>query len=181
MPYIKKAYRGLQEHRYRDNPLEKRFASAWQGAHGDHPFEDVLRMLLRDQGKPRHKSAEPTARERLVAATVVQWLGSPVGQHFLSQVMQGRRAMKGANLGRRFASAWKDENSPPFGDTFRYLMCPPSVPQNNPPEVSDRDRKVAEKILEWLGTDDGQALINDAMQGKPPGERKPTFGRGARR
>lgn len=181
MAYIKKAYRGLHEHRYRDNPLEKRFAAAWQNANGDHAFEDVLRMILRDPQKPRHKSSAPSNRDRTIAATLIQWLGSPVGQHFLSQVMGNRRARKASNLEEKFGRQWEAENKESFGDTFRYLMCPPTIPQNLPPEVSDHDREVAKKMMEWLGTDDGQALIDDAMQGKPPGERKRAFARSARR
>lgn len=72
--------KGLHTHRFKDNPEEKRFADAWldQNKHGNN-----LAHLL-DQ-RPVHQGHPPTPSDRdyVVAATVIQWLGSPVGQIFL--------------------------------------------------------------------------------------------------
>lgn len=72
-------HKGVHTHRFRDNEEEKNFADAWedQNKHGN-----SLAYLLHcgdQQGKP----PEPSARDYEVAATVIQWLGSPVGQCFL--------------------------------------------------------------------------------------------------
>lgn len=65
--------RGLHTHRFKDNPEEKRFAQEWarQG--------NTLAYLLGNGVTP----AEPSDRDAQVAATIIQWLGSPVGQCFL--------------------------------------------------------------------------------------------------
>ena len=70
--------KGLHTHRFKDNPEEKRFADAWsrQNYNGRH-----LGYLL-CCGDQQHAPA-PSDRDEQVAATVIQWLGSPVGQAFL--------------------------------------------------------------------------------------------------
>lgn len=65
---------GLHTHRFRDNPEEERFAKAWADL-GDRHLDCLL------DGADVYQPA--TDRERVVAATVIQWLGSPVGQGFL--------------------------------------------------------------------------------------------------
>ncbi len=67
--------KGLHAHRFRNNPEEKRFSDAWDEM-------NVLCYLLGDGA--RKVPVEP--REEQVAATVIQWLGSPVGQSFLEQL-----------------------------------------------------------------------------------------------
>lgn len=73
---------GSSAHRTANNPEEKRFAEAWTQSNR---FGNTLAHLLNEKGWGRH-SPEPTKRDRFVAATVVQWLGSPVGQAFLHQL-----------------------------------------------------------------------------------------------
>ena len=65
----------------RENPEEVRFAKAWQkhneqGCTLDHLLDPI------GSGRP----AESTERDTMVAATVIQWLGSPVGQFFLKEL-----------------------------------------------------------------------------------------------
>lgn len=76
--------RGYSTHRFKDNPEEQRFAEAWDAVNssGQQPVAaDFLPYLLTpgDQRFP----VEPSERDRRVAATVIQWLGSPVGQGWL--------------------------------------------------------------------------------------------------
>lgn len=75
-----KRAKGLHEYRFKQNPEEKRFAAAWEREH-------VLEWLL----GPGNERVSPTEREKVVAATVIQWLGSPVGQAFLSDLGYRRR------------------------------------------------------------------------------------------
>jgi hypothetical protein len=70
---------GVQKHRLQSNPVEAAFARAWkQGT------REVLKYILAppEFDKPQG-SVDPSERDEVVAATVIQWLGSPIGQAFL--------------------------------------------------------------------------------------------------
>ena len=73
--------KGLHTHRFRDDPEEKRFADAWddQNRHGS----NLAYLLHTGSQGGGIRPEEPSARDHTVAATVIQWLGSPVGQVFL--------------------------------------------------------------------------------------------------
>lgn len=71
---------GLHPYRFEGNPLEERFADSWKKMNED---GRVLEYILSLDNRP-----EPVSlRDEIVAATVIQWLGSPVGQGFLREVM----------------------------------------------------------------------------------------------
>jgi hypothetical protein len=74
-----KRIKGLQPHRFKDNPEEKRFADAWASTCR---LGSTLAYLLHT-GDQIGRPPEPSDRDHVVAATVVQWLGSPVGQAWL--------------------------------------------------------------------------------------------------
>ncbi len=77
---VKEKHIGLSKHRIVDNKLERRFAMKWQDLNDE---SRILNYLLSDSNE-----ADPTsARERAVAATVIQWLGSPIGQVFIHDVL----------------------------------------------------------------------------------------------
>ena len=80
----KSKHRGLHIYRFKDNPKEKAFAEAWELENErGHILDYLLHVGTNAQtGRP----LECTEREALVAATVIQWLGSPVGQHFLEEL-----------------------------------------------------------------------------------------------
>lgn len=79
-------HRGLHEARYKNNPLEATIAHWW--------FEkqersQLLSTLLGTEGR----QVFVTQRDATVAATLIQWLASDVGQNFLCDVhrlTQGR-------------------------------------------------------------------------------------------
>jgi hypothetical protein len=80
--------RGLHDYRFKDNSLEKKFAKAWNEQNIARPGTPEGRgtldyLLAKDCNYP---AGEVTDRDREVAATVIQWLGSPVGQSFLRDV-----------------------------------------------------------------------------------------------
>ena len=81
----KPRHRGLRYYRCKSNPEEKRFAQAWEKANGGVRYV-ILEYLL---GDGQH-AVPVTPREITVAATVVQWLGSPVGQSFLHDLGYSR-------------------------------------------------------------------------------------------
>ncbi len=64
-------FHGLNTRRFASNPVERQVAELWSAREG----KGQLKKLLHDM--------EPSDRERAVAATVIQWLGSPVGQSFV--------------------------------------------------------------------------------------------------
>lgn len=76
---------GKNIHRFKQNPLEQDFAEAWEeintDSYGKLNGKCALDYLLAKN--PNEPRGEVTDRDRMVAATVIQWIGSPVGQSFL--------------------------------------------------------------------------------------------------
>jgi hypothetical protein len=92
-------HHGNRRYRFKDNPLEKAFADAWEdencsGPEGSRPGHGTLAYSLGDGKDPG--VVEP--RDAMVAATTIQWLGSPVGQCFLARVIATK---EGAELRKR--------------------------------------------------------------------------------
>ena len=82
-------HKGMSQHRFKQNPLEEKFAKKWEEMNTiNHSIGNNLLdyMLAEDNNRPQ---GEVKRRDRVVAATVVQWLGSPVGQNFLNEVLKG--------------------------------------------------------------------------------------------
>jgi len=69
---------GLHTYRHKQNPRERIASELWA------KNLSTLEYLLGD-GKDR---AYPTPREYAVAATLMQWLGSPVGLGFLGDLRE---------------------------------------------------------------------------------------------
>lgn len=74
--------KGLHQYRFKENPLEKAFAKQWEKENVEGRILDYL--LAKDLNYPK---GEVTDRDREVAATVIQWLGSPCGQSFVEEVI----------------------------------------------------------------------------------------------
>lgn len=92
------AHLGKNLHRLADNELEKAFSDAWSLQHGQ-----TLAYLLSED----NRIADTSERDEEVAATAIQWLGSPVGQFFLRDVFERTDA------GRKFIQTLqKPEPSP---------------------------------------------------------------------
>jgi hypothetical protein len=66
---------GIHRNRLAQNPEEARFVDAWEKS-------NVLRYIL----DPINKGITPSDRDEQVAATIIQWLGTPVGQAFLQDL-----------------------------------------------------------------------------------------------
>ncbi len=78
---IKLSFRGKHADRYRREPVEEHFALQWQKINMLHGGPAEARTLLADLlGDGCRQPAFPSNRDRLVANTVIQWLGSPTGQ-----------------------------------------------------------------------------------------------------
>jgi hypothetical protein len=79
---INKIYQGKSAHRYKENPLEKAFAEEWAVQSEQHKTPEYLLFP-----SSQVCYSEVDADRRLAMNTVVQWLGSPVGQGFLLEVL----------------------------------------------------------------------------------------------
>lgn len=75
-------HEGKSTHRLSSNPREKAYHDAWIEENTKSMATPLLAYLLGDGNNP----GEVSKRDALVAATVIQWIGSPVGQHFLEKV-----------------------------------------------------------------------------------------------
>lgn len=72
---------GLNTHRFKQNPEEKRFSDAWV----EQQQGKTLAYIL-DPKPGNGYPPDPSDRDEVVGATVIQWLGSPVGQAFLEDL-----------------------------------------------------------------------------------------------
>ena len=73
--------KGLHAYRFKQNPEELRFALAWLKENSRENGTLLLAYLLSD-GQD-HRPQDLSERDQVVAASVIQWLGSPVGQSWL--------------------------------------------------------------------------------------------------
>ena len=80
--------KGRSTFRFKHNPAEKIFAEAWeaQNSFPNSGGRQTLDYLLAEN--INHPMGEVTDRDRQVVATVIQWLGSPVGQAWLKDVQE---------------------------------------------------------------------------------------------
>lgn len=81
--------KGLHEHRLLGNPEERRFAEAWA------KINDASLNRFQEDMFYRFRHGTITVaewdRDAEVAATVIQWLGSPVGQAVLRDLGYERK------------------------------------------------------------------------------------------
>jgi hypothetical protein len=94
----------LHQYRFEQNPNEKSYALVWEDRNlnvvtGYPDGRGTLDYLLaEDCNSP---SGEVSERDREVAATVIQWLGSPVGQGFVEDVQSKIKERNGRAKKRR--------------------------------------------------------------------------------
>lgn len=78
----------LNLHRLEQNPAERIFLEEWEKENtdyrGEKSYNGVLNYLMGTNNTPEHVSHD----QRVLAATVIQWLGSPVGLKFLDRVQK---------------------------------------------------------------------------------------------
>ena len=81
-------HHGHWRNRFKDNPEERRFADAWRHENTTTLHSPLLAQLMGDGREP---ATDISQRDATVAATVIQWLGSPVGRCFLLDLGYERR------------------------------------------------------------------------------------------
>ena len=80
-------FNGAHAYRLKSNPKEQAFADAWQEQNQyRHNRHTMLEQLLSDDGGKT--PAQVSDRDEMLAATIIQWLGSPVGSCFLRDVLE---------------------------------------------------------------------------------------------
>ena len=75
--------KGRAQYRFKQNPLEEQFAIIWEQCNRNNEYGILDYLLAEIANKPQ---GEVTNRDREVAATVIQWLGSYCGQEFIKEV-----------------------------------------------------------------------------------------------
>ena len=68
--------KGVNTHRFKTNPIEKLFAKKWDEINdgGWRGYGTLEFILAKDTNNPMGETSD---RDREVAASVIQWLGSP--------------------------------------------------------------------------------------------------------
>lgn len=86
---------GLNTHRLASNPREMVFAKLWED---QNKRGDTLAWILNSfDSNDLQRKGPVSERDAQVAATVIQWLGSPVGQAFLEQASEEQRGLDHPN------------------------------------------------------------------------------------
>jgi hypothetical protein len=80
---MKITHTGKHTHRHKQNPLEKVFSDKWE-KENTHEYASGILDWLMGNGKD---VGVVTQHDATLAATLIQWLGSPVGQRFLLDVL----------------------------------------------------------------------------------------------
>jgi hypothetical protein len=88
-------HKGYHTRRFRDNPEEKRFAEAWAKMNDG---SNNVNYLLDESHADQRFTPEAPERDCRIAATVIQWLGSPVGQGFLRDLGYERSETKDTEI-----------------------------------------------------------------------------------
>jgi hypothetical protein len=79
---------GYNAHRLKSNPTERIFAEKWEEINTE--GRDILAWILNTFSPTDGRQIKGVVSERdaEVAASVIQWLGSPVGQSWLQEVQE---------------------------------------------------------------------------------------------
>lgn len=91
---IKKKFQGLSAYRYSKEPLEKLFAEMWQEQNNKKCSSIATLDYLLSETANQHNPPPRSNEDHKKAATVIQWLGSPVGQGFLQKVIKQAKNRK---------------------------------------------------------------------------------------
>lgn len=103
---VPKAWQGLHAHRYASDPMEEVFARAWAKFNGGSPVNPALPTALDTLLSTDNRGHPPASdRDRLVACTIIQWLGSPVGQSWLDEILRSVDGVKMVADNKRFANS----------------------------------------------------------------------------
>lgn len=86
---VKTSFQGANSHRYKQNPLEKAFAVKWEEENCGLGKPRTILDYLMDESNRGEPDPAISKRDWRVANTLMQWIGSPVGEGFLIDVLAG--------------------------------------------------------------------------------------------
>lgn len=149
-----------------DRYREKVFANLWQECNNS--ADGILEVILRE-----NRLVVMTQRDATIAATLVQWLGTNIGQEFLYQVEMAKiKAKKDMSLEQVFLDVWAEQSlAPPCRNEYSLLMVLLTSsdklqdvfhPDYDP--ISEEDINIAKMLIAWLGSEKGQLFLNKAKQ-----------------
>lgn len=75
-------HKGMRRYRFESNPREKIFADEWEDS-----AKNILGYILSNSDSNRDDGIK-SQRDATIAATMMQWLGTPVGWNFLQQAVE---------------------------------------------------------------------------------------------
>lgn len=113
---IKKDYRGHSVDRISREPIERKFALAWQRHNTvGHPNRPDTADYMLDRNPSVLLFAKAHERERKAINTAIQWLGSPIGFNWLMETLglKGVRTMEDLAELRKAWSEYKKRQRRP--------------------------------------------------------------------
>lgn len=75
---------GFKTYRHEQNPKEKEFHDKFLRFHNRDGYNDMDNIVFGTDGNSVRPAQYLTDREKQIALSTIQWLGSPVGQGFLA-------------------------------------------------------------------------------------------------
>ncbi len=75
----------FKEHRQENNPKEKELVEIFLQEHNRKGYEDMDLIVFGHGSESLRPNDYLTEREKQITLSTIQWLGSPIGQSFLSQ------------------------------------------------------------------------------------------------
>lgn len=73
--------KSFKEYRFENNPQEKKFVEQFIKDHGF--YNDIDLIIFGHSSNSSSPNDYLSDREKNIVVSTIQWLGSPVGQHFL--------------------------------------------------------------------------------------------------
>lgn len=80
-------HKGRSFHRTKREPIEAALAAAWERRNRADSFNNLTTLDWLAHGDGSQCLVRATQQEATLAATVIQWLGSPVGFSFLREAL----------------------------------------------------------------------------------------------
>lgn len=141
------------------------------------PVQTIIHEILPSQARRNHLAkgnfvfeGQPyLTRDIMLLSSMVQWLGTNVGDCFLTRNISGKR---GFHLEREFLMKCTEESKAHDMTTFWCHFCTPrckepvhfslvgeSRHRYDPRAVTQRDKAVVDGLLRWLGHSAGREFI----------------------
>jgi len=143
--------KGVNRHRLSSNPMEKRLSEYFSLAFKKYNLSNIFK----------------TQRQQQVAASLVQWLGSPVGQVLLSKSL-GRSGIDALHYRSKNPSwfismpdAWPEYEATTYMSMLSRIMDPNPSITTKILEYGDDDAAI--DTMKWLDSSEGWSFLKEAL------------------